>query len=73
MLSYQLKKLREEKGYSLRDVQLILENKYSIKVSRSSLQRYETGQIKKMNVLLVSKILNIYGRQIGEFMDEKLQ
>lgn len=58
-----LKKLREDKGYSLEDVAT------RVGKARQTIHKYESGSI-SISVEVLEEILNVYGISWGKFLDD---
>jgi transcriptional regulator with XRE-family HTH domain len=65
-LGFKIKKLREE--LNLPQIQLAQE----LKVSQSELSKIENGQVKKVDFLLMVKVLSFFEKDITFFVDENL-
>jgi transcriptional regulator with XRE-family HTH domain len=66
-IGFKIKKLREE--LNLSQIQLAQE----LKISQSELSKIENGQVKKVDFLLMVKILNFFEKDISFFVDENLK
>jgi transcriptional regulator with XRE-family HTH domain len=66
-VGFKIKKLREE--LNLPQMQLANE----LQVSQSELSKIENGQVKKIDFLLMVKVLNFFGKDISFFVDENLK
>jgi transcriptional regulator with XRE-family HTH domain len=66
-LGFKIKKLREE--LNLSQIQLAQE----LKISQSELSKIENGQVKKVDFLLMVKVLNFFEKDIPYFVGENLK
>lgn len=67
IIGFKIKKLREE--LNLPQTQLAQE----LKVSQSELSKIENGQVKKVDFLLMVKVLNFFEKDISYFVDENFK
>jgi transcriptional regulator with XRE-family HTH domain len=66
-LGFKIKKLREE--LNLSQIKLA----HELKISQSELSKVENDQVKKVDFMLMVKVLNYFGKDISFFLDENLK